>query len=377
MKDKITIVVFVALVFGITAWSLAEKPKAFSEKENRYLAEQPEFSLDALWDGSFTKEYETFITDQFPIRDQWIGFKTAAERLRLRQDGNGVYFGRDGYLIGMYGRDVFESTQARKNVASLAEFVKGQAESFTPEHLQVLLVPTASQVLKGKLPAFAAPYDQGEFVAQVKEQMPEEYLLYAEPALAEHSDEYVYYRTDHHWTALGAFYAYQEWCGAAGIPAYTAGDFTVEEASEEFYGTLDSKVNTKVDADSMYLYHLKEGREYALEYDRDGEIRDSLYDYSVLGTKDKYRVYLGGNYGEVDIHTSLANGRTLLVVKDSFAHSFVPFAVNHYERVLMVDLRYFNMPISEYIEENGVTDILVLYNLANLAEDKNLGKIVR
>lgn len=116
---------------------------------------------------------------------------------------------------------------------------------------------------------------------------------------------------------------------------------------------------------------------YTLTYDRSDDVRDSLYDYAKLEGKDKYAVYLGGNYGEVDIRTNLTNGKTLLVIKDSFAHSFVPLAVNHYERVLMVDLRYFNMPIEAYVEENGVTDVLVLYNLANLATDKNLGKIVR
>ena len=106
-------------------------------------------------------------------------------------------------------------------------------------------------------------------------------------------------------------------------------------------------------------------------------MRDTLYDRTALEGKDKYAVYLGGNYGEVDIRTNLSNGKTLLVIKDSFAHSFVPLAVNHYERVLMVDLRYFHAALGEYIKENQVTDILVLYNLANLATDRNLGKLTR
>lgn len=377
MKDKVRIAVFLTLIFGITIGSLMEKPKAFSEKENRYLAEKPEFSFDALWSGEFTKGYETFITDQFPLRDNWIGWKTGVERLMLRQDSNGVYFGKDGYLLEKHGSETFETGQAERNAESLAEFVKKQKERFAPEHLQVLLVPTASQVLTAKLPLFASPYDQRVYLDRISELLPDGYLLDTEPVLSEHAEEYVYYRTDHHWTALGAFYAYQEWCERTGLTPYAKEDFEVEEATEEFYGTLDSKVNTKVKPDSMVLYHLKEGRDYMLTYDRSDDVRDTLYDYSALETKDKYRVYLGGNYGEVDIRTSLRNGKTLLVVKDSFAHSFVPLAANHYERVLMVDLRYFNMALDSYIEENDVTDVLVLYNLANLAEDKNLGKIVR
>ena len=143
---------------------------------------------------------------------------------------------------------------------------------------------------------------------------------------------------------------------------------------------MDSKVNTTVKKDSIYLYHWKqekEKREYTLTYDQSEDVRDTLYDRTALEGKDKYSVYLGGNYGEVDIRTNVSNGKTLLVIKDSFAHSFVPLAVNHYERVLMVDLRYFHVALSEYIKENRVTDILVLYNLANLATDRNLGKLIR
>ncbi len=380
MREKSRIFLFLVLIFGLTIGSLLVKPKAFSEEENRYLAEKPEFSWKALFEGSYTSDYESFITDQFIGRNQWIGWKTDVERLMLRQDINGVYFCRDHYLMEKHKAATFESDLAERNLAYLASFVEKYQADFAPEQLQVLLVPTASQVLKEKLPAFAAPYDQSRYVARLKEKLTDGILLDAEEVLREHREDYIYYRTDHHWTAFGAFYAYQKWCERTGLEAFGAEDFEIEEAATDFAGTLDSKVNTKVKKDSIYLYHWKEEngkREYTLTYDQSEDVRDTLYDRTALEGKDKYAVYLGGNYGEVDIRTNLSNGKTLLVIKDSFAHSFVPLAVNHYERVLMVDLRYFHATLGEYIKENQVTDILVLYNLANLATDRNLGKLTR
>ena len=380
MRDKIRIVIFMILIFGLTVASILKKPIVFSENENRYLAEKPEFSLDALFEGSYTQDYETYITDQFVFRDQWITGKTAVERMMLRQDINGVYFGKDGYLMEKHDNTTFGTQQATDNVDRLGSFVDTFAEQYGPDRMQVVLIPTATEILTDKLPNFANPYDQSVYMALLAERLPEGYLLDGEQILAEHADEYIYYRTDHHWTSLAAFYVYQAWCERMGIDAYETDDFEIEEATTEFEGTTDSKVNTAVKPDSIYLYHLKPevmDMEYTLTYDRTDDVRDTLYDYSKLEGKDKYATYMGGNYGEVDIRTNVKNGKTLLVLKDSFAHSFVPLAANHYERILMVDLRYFNMPISMYAKQMGVTDVLVLYNLANLATDKNLGKIAR
>lgn len=381
MRDKSRIVIFLILIFGLTVASLVKKPVVFSENENRYLALMPEFSWDSLFEGEFMQDYESFITDQFVWRDQWISAKTAVERLMLRQDINGVYFGRDDYLMEKHDNATFGTEQAQKNADNLVAFLEKYSEKFTPEQLQVVLIPTASQVLSDKLPLFAAPYDQSQYVADILGRVPEDYVLDAEELLKQHKDEYIYYRTDHHWTSLGAFYTYQAWCERMGLTAYDADDFEIEEATNQFLGTLDSKVNTTLKPDSMYLYHLKDSvaqMEYSLMYDRNPkDVRDTLYHYAGLEGKDKYTVYMGGNYGEVDIQTNVKNGKTLLVVKDSFAHTFVPLAANHYERILMIDLRYFNFPLTAYMEQNQVTDVLVLYNLANLATDQNFGKIVR
>ena len=378
IKDIVVIVVFLILIFGLTILSLIKKPVTFSENENRYLEQKPKFSFKALFDGSFTSDYETFITDQFVFRDAWIGLKTRAELLTLRKDINGVYFCDDGYLCEKHDSTTFKTEQAETNINAFTEFVNKYAKRFGKENFQAILVPTASEVLYDKLPAFANPYDQNEWFERIDDLVPEGYLYNAYDALKAHDNEYIFYKTDHHWTTLGAYYTYVEWCKNTGLTPYLLSDFEVETCTEEFLGTLDSKVNVDIDADTMFLYHLKQDIEYKLTYNMTNDIRDSLYYYDGLEGKDKYTVYMGGNYAIVDIETNVKNGKTLLVLKDSFAHSFVPFAANHYERVVMLDLRYYNIfDADSFIEQYNVTDMLVLYNMVNLATDKHVFKLVK
>lgn len=187
--------------------------------------------------------------------------------------------------------------------------------------------------------------------------------------------EYIYYRTDHHWTSRGAYYAYEKWAEVMGFNPFPMEKFDIVLASDQFYGTIHSKLNYKIKPDNIYLYKLKEDMNYSLTYNLDVQ-SDSLYDLEKLKAKDKYSVYMGGNNAIVEVKTDNKNARKLLVIKDSFAHSFVPFAVNHYETTYMVDLRYYNGSISDLIEDNGITDILVLYNVIGFVKDNNISKCV-
>jgi hypothetical protein len=188
--------------------------------------------------------------------------------------------------------------------------------------------------------------------------------------LLDHSDEYIYYRTDHHWTTDGAFYAYEEWCRSTGNRCPDREKLTVNIVSGNFRGSLYSKI---LDADSAYdtiwTYGDFDG---AVLLDRE-EIRDSCYDESKLLEKDQYAYFFGGNYGEVFVD-GIGEGN-LLVVKDSFANSFVPMLTQNYDTIYMVDLRYFNGDMTAYLTEHDITDVLVLYNISNFISDRNLHKL--
>lgn len=350
--------------------NLVTPEKTFSENENRLLAKLPEYTHAKLINGEYMNELDEYINDQFVFRDNWIYLKTMAERAMLKPDINSVYFAKDNYLIEKHDKSDVEEEQAQKNKERLTEFVKKYVEKLGEDRVNVMLVPTASMVLKDKLPPFSTGYDQDAYIEEVIKALPQGTFIDVRNNLNQHKEEYIYYRTDHHWTALGAFYAYEQWAADAGFTPLSQEQFNITLASDQFLGTLHSRVNVKVKPDNIYLYELKEDRNYQLLYNLTDQ-KDTLYDLSKLEGKDKYSVYMGGNNALVQIKTNQENGRRLLVIKDSYAHSFVPFAVNHYEETFMIDFRYFNAGVEAFVEENGITDVLVLYNTMNFVKDKN------
>ena len=374
MRSKVKVIIFIAFMYFITMLSIFSKDKSFSDNENRYLATKPKFTFEKLNNGSYAKEYEEYITDQFILRDKWISIKTYSERAMLKKDINGVYFGKDDYLIEKY--EGFNEEQVNKNINRLNEFISTYNKKIGENHVKVMIVPTASEVLKDKLPLFAYDNTQKRLISYINNVLPEGTTIDLISLFENYKDEYIYYRTDHHWTSLGAYYAYKKWGQEVNIETYNSSDFYIEEVSSDFYGTIYSKVNTKVKPDSIHLYNLKDKNiEYKLDYDLGQKVTDSIYDFKKLEGKDKYAVFLGGNNGLVNIKTNVGNNRKLLIIKDSFANSFIPFVINNFSEVSVVDFRYYNMKISEYIEKENFTDILFLYNSLNFNKDKNLIKL--
>ena len=373
--NKIFFFLFTLVWAGFILFNVVTPPKVFSENENRYLAEFPKFSYEKLIDGNFMKEIDGYINDHFILRDRWIGMKTLMERITLKQDINSVYFAKDDYLIEKHNYSDISEEQADKNREYLTQFVDQYVSKLGKEHVKVMLVPTASEVLTDKLPPFATGYSQTAYMNKVNSSLPESTFLDIKDTLMEHKDEYIYYKTDHHWTTQGAYYAYEQWARSAGLVTLKKEQFDITLASDQFYGTLHSKVNTNVKPDHIYLYKLNEDMKYQLIYNLEKKT-DTLYDLDKLEGKDKYSVFMGGNNALIEVQTSNRNGRKLLVIKDSYAHCFVPFAVNHYEKTYVIDPRYFNGGVEELVEKNGITDVLVLYNVIGFTKDINIGKIL-
>lgn len=376
LKSKITVICFCILLFGLTLISVIKPPTIFSEKENRYLTQKPAFSFASLFQGSYTSAYEDYLSDQFPGRDGWIRLQSRSEQLLQKKEINQVYLADDHYLIEKLDRQDFVSAQAQKNTDSLSAFVQNQSRALGPSHVRVMVVPSASQILTHKLPSFAAVHGEQEFLDAVRLGVGEEHFVDVSAALLSHQDESVYYRTDHHWTTLGAFYGYQAWAKASGFTPYEIRDFSVETVTDSFYGTLQAKVNLPLVPDSMERFSLASSPvAYTVTYNESEDIRDNLYEWSALDTRDKYRFYLNGNQPIVRIETSVPSGRNLLVIKDSFANCFVPFAANHFGRTLVVDLRYFNGDVKALMDAYSITDILILYQASFLAAEPSVSRL--
>ena len=375
--SKSVIILFLLLVFGFTAVTFVWPERTFSENENRVLASAPEFSWESLLEGKFMSEYETYITDQFFLRDEWIQLKTLTEMALNKQDINGVYMGKDGYLIERHEDSEIDFEMLEKSKNYLAQFVERYTKRLGADNVKVMLVPTASEVLLDKLPPFAEGFDQNGLIDELYGMLPEGVAVDVRDILKEHADEYIYYKTDHHWTSLGAFYAYQAYCGAKGFDVPSLEDATFTEVSDEFLGTVYSKLNLELSTDSMHTVTLPNTPSKIQMTVDMAEKFDGLYNDEFLNQKDKYSYYLDGNHALTEIASNSEGEGTLLIIKDSYSHCFAPLTLGNYEKVYLVDFRYFNMPISQFIMQNRVTDVLVLYNAVTFATDTHTGAFMR
>ncbi len=192
--------------------------------------------------------------------------------------------------------------------------------------------------------------------------------------LREHTDQQLYYRTDHHWTTKAAFYTYEAWAKAKGLAPFALEDYDIETVTDTFQGTVEAKVGGEVGYDSIQIFRPKEEIRYQLTYNRK-EVKDDLYHWEALKTRDKYTLFFGGNQPVVEGTIENDSGRRLLVIKDSYAHCFLPFTFHDFSAVDFVDLRYFNERLSDFMEAKDYTDILFLYNASGFAEDPNVAKL--
>ncbi|HCL03187.1 MAG TPA: hypothetical protein DHW61_12400, partial [Lachnoclostridium phytofermentans] len=187
------VIIFLVLIYGLTIASMIKPVKGFSESENRVLEERPKFSWESLFNGTFISKYETFVTDQFVFRDTWIGIKTRAELAMLKKDMNGVYIGKDGYLIEKVEDSDLDMEQLSRNEKRLYAFISKYKEQLGEEHVFAMIAPTAFEVLKDKLPPYASGFDQGAFLDRLDKTLGNQFIDLRK-TLTEHNKEYIYYR---------------------------------------------------------------------------------------------------------------------------------------------------------------------------------------
>lgn len=380
----IIIIVFIGFFVLISGASLIIKDREFSPNENRYLAETPELSWDNILSGKFQDGLEDYLRDQVCFRDGWITVKTGIQKACGDTDIGGAYVGKDGYDFEKITPEDVDEKQVDRNIKAVEDYFMTASETIDKQKLSFLLVPTSGLVMQEKLPKNARLFDQAKYIDQVQKAMKDYNFVDVRDTLMDHNDEYIYYKTDHHWTSAGACLAYDVWSERTGGEAETEDGLVKNVVSDKFRGSLYSKI---LDADSAYdeiwTYGLQKdeafgSKDCTVTIDEKQQL-DSIYDDEKLQEKDKYAYFLGGNYGQVHIQNqkaaSKAKGKNLLIIKDSFANSFVPFVTQDYENIYMVDLRYYNGDMKSYLQEHNITDVLVLYNISNFISDRNLHKL--
>ncbi|WJQ78921.1 DHHW family protein [Brevibacillus brevis] len=355
---------FLLFILVVAVLNILTPDQAFSESENRVLEKKPPFSLRSLLAGKFTSDYEAYINDQFAFRDVWIGLKTDGDRVMGKKDSNGVYLGKDGYLIQHF------SSPLDAEVNDRVQAIQSIHQTTPDLRKYIMLVPTAA-LLQDKLPAYAPMGDEYAALNRVRQSLPSDIrFVDVYPALYAGPEDAIFYKTDHHWTSKGAYYAYRVLCKQMGIVPKDEAAFNIRQVTDAFYGSLYSKSGFRhLQPDRIDLYLPKEESKKKVEYVDEGRIADSLYQMDNLSKKDKYTVFLNGNHALVRITTDHPDGRKLLVVKDSYANSLIPFLAEHFVEIDVVDLRYYEESVAKLIQDRQFHDMLFLYNVKTFFED--------
>ena len=370
MKAKIITLTFLLFIFGFGIAGLVLDDREFSDMENRLLAQSPEVTYDAVMKGEFQDKLESYLSDQMPMRDGLYSLKVDYERLMMKTYQNGVYFADDGYLIQEYKENPM---QISRNVQYINDFAQNVDVPIT-----FMLVPTATAILSDKLPAGCLNDDQMKSIDKVREGLDSKINLVVpdEKLKQAAGSEQIFYRTDHHWTAQGAYAGYEALMESLGKPKARA-KYEYDTFKGEFYGTLYSKAPSALqESDSFTAPKNKEGN-YAVSFAKEQENPRTLigmYDPTKLETKDKYATLFGGNFSHFTIHTNAQNKERILVIKDSYANAVLPFLADSYATIEVIDMRYYHMEqqtVSELIKSEGVSQVVLLYNMDFFNSDNN------
>lgn len=360
---------FLVFLIGLLANILAPD-RSFSEKENRVLSSRPAANLSLLASGRYASQYETYVNDQFILRDLWVELKANVDRLLGQTEKNGVYLGRDGYLIEDFAAPSMDTLDTLLH--SIIQFSKKH-----PEIRQyTLIAPNAVSIYKEKLPAFAPTEDQNVYLDYIKSALEKEDISYIDirGILNEHSDEHLYYRTDHHWTTQSAWYAYEEAAKVLGIDS-SLYSYERLPVTGSFQGTLSAKSGFRSRTkEEIEVFFPKENVPLSMINYVDEQIHSgSFYASEQLEGRDKYALFFNGNHPVIRIETPLENNqKVLLVLKDSYANCLVPFLAPHYRTIIMVDPRYYYDDLEELITVEKVSEILYLYNANTFLSDTSL-----
>ena len=345
---------FIVFIFSVLIFSTISKDKIFSDYENKKLQKLPSLNLEDILNTKFQEDFENYVNDQIVFRNLFIRIKNYFEIVQLKLSVNDIYLGKDNFYIERFPENEFDVSLINSNITYINEF----KQKYSAE---VYLIPTASEILRDKL-YITNDIDFNKYLKNIENNSLVNDILNN----YEGNKSDLYYKTDHHWTTIGAYELYKN---IVNNPV----NLNLEKISDSFYGTINNRLNITMKADDIYKQ--KSNTNFEVLYDLNKENKGLYFD-KYLKTKDKYSYFLDGNHGLINIENKdINNNEKLLIIKDSYANCFIPFIIENYKKVDVIDLRYFNVSLSEYIEKEKYDRIIVLYSKSGFMKEKNVMKL--
>lgn len=358
MKKYIARFFLVAIVLALV-FNVFIPDKEMSDLENRSLAQFP-----TQLDSDFGKNLESYYSDQFFGRNAFIHLNYLVQKASGVSKIQGVYLGKN-QLIEDCAQ--VNSEQEARNITAINAF----AQNHKDLNVQFMLVPNAISIQKDKLPLFAGESEQNSQMDAIYNSLDSSInQVDIRKRLTKHADEYLYYKTDHHWTSLGAYY------GAKALNSdIDLANYNKMCVSNSFKGSLESKTGSLLLKDEIDIY-APANIDYIVTYNSSKKTTRSIYQSKALNQKDQYQVFFGGNEGMINIGVDNDSDKNLLIIKDSYANEIVQFLLPYYSSITIIDPRYYFDDIEKQLTRDLTTDILFLYNSNTFVEDTSLADCI-
>lgn len=363
MKDKIIIGMFVVVLAIFSITHLFTKDRPFSNIENRFLKSWPDFSWESYFTGAYNNDVELYLLDHVSFREQMVKCETTVLKNANISLQNDVYVGADGYLLENY-------TEPGSNLGDNVEVVNDFLNRHSGLNVAVAVIPTSSYIYKEKLPKNSIIYNEEKVMDSIENGLDnKDAFIDLVEILSDNKDQYIFFKTDSHWTMTGAYYGYNAICDELGIEAMEDVSYTKTLGSDGFLGDLYSKCPILGQEDDKLTVYTNTDGEYKIDYVDNGTRATSLIVYDNLKIYDKYSAFLDGNHSLVRITSNGANSKSILVIKDSNGNPMIPFICDSYVDVHVIDLRFYHDDIDSYIERNKIDTVVMLYGIDYISEE--------
>ncbi|OIK16328.1 hypothetical protein BIV60_04750 [Bacillus sp. MUM 116] len=377
VQGVILISVFLLTIFGFFFTKLVTPSKAQSVIENRKLTQRPDLTAKNILVGDYSKRFEQYYNDQFPMRDSFIEANAAINKDVLNQNVvKDVFVANDGYLLSQVPEVTPEN--AKKIAGHINDFVSNMAKRNVT--VFTALMPNKSTMMEKEFPSYFPSYGQKDMDLIYKNLNKLDHPIDTRNTLKKHMNEkYMFFYTDHHWNAKAAFYAYQNVMNdiikteKSQDHVYKYNDYSWNLEGKPFYGS-DARKTTSANAekDDQILVAQLRGQNKPLIVKSETRKLSGLYNQNYLNFPDKYTnrymAFLGGDYPETTIYNpNMPKGKNILVIKDSYANAFVQFIVPHYKETHILDLRHYKkMSVEQYVVKNKIDQVILLNNINSL-----------
>lgn len=369
MASSLAKVVSVAAIATMTINIIIPDHKQ-SETENRPLQTFPSWHTEHVLSGQYTKDLNTWFSDQFVCRDQNIHIKYLIQKTFGVKEIQDVFLTKQG-LIEKTAKPNKE--QLQRNLNAINTFKQNNPEL----NVGFVTVPNAVSIKKAYLPKYAVTLNQDKQIDNIYSKLDDSIVkIDLRNTLKKHKDEYLYYKTDHHWTSLASYYAYQDIAKAFNLETTKQSDYTIYPVTTNFEGTLANKTGSVNIKDEIDIYVPKDKCDYVITDESTNKKSRTIYHSDALETKDQYTVFMGGNKALFHINVDNNSKRHLLLIKDSYANSLIPFLIPQYASITVVDARYYFEDYTRLIKDDLITDVLFMNNANTFVQDTSLADML-